>query len=47
MSDFGIREDELEVLAANARETMGGLFSMDRYALSDAECVELLRRSYR
>jgi alcohol dehydrogenase len=47
MSDFGIREDELEVLAANARETMGGLFSMDRYALSDAECVELLRKSYR
>ncbi len=47
MSDYGIKRDELEKLAENARSTMGGLFERDRYKLSFEETVEILRRAYR
>lgn len=47
MSDFGIKEDEMDELAKNARDTMGGLFTMDRYQLSHEETVDILRKSYR
>lgn len=47
MSDFGIKEDEIGVLAKNARETMGGLFTLDRYTLSLNETIEIIRKSYK
>ncbi|MGN0811961.1 MAG: iron-containing alcohol dehydrogenase [Candidatus Coproplasma sp.] len=47
MSDYGITPDEFEKIAVNARETMGGLFFADPVALSDADVVEILKRSYR
>lgn len=47
MSDFGIREDEFERLAENARETMGGLFMADPAELSQEECAAIYQKSYK
>lgn len=47
MSDYGIKADEIEALAGNARHTMGGLFACDPAELSDENVVEILKRSYR
>lgn len=47
MSDFGIQESELDVLARNARETMGGLFGANPCELSHEQCVAIYQKSYR
>jgi len=46
MSDYGITKDELPTLATNARETMGGLFALDRYTLSYDETVEIYANAF-
>ncbi len=46
MPDFGITSEELPDLAKNARETMGGLFELDRYKLSFDETVEILQNAF-
>lgn len=47
MSDYGFTPDEFDKIAANARETMGGLFFADPCELSHEDCVEILKKSYR
>lgn len=47
MSDYGIREDEIEKLADNAIKTMGGLFEVDPYKLSFEETVEIMKKAYK
>ncbi|MGE4551740.1 MAG: iron-containing alcohol dehydrogenase [Desulfovibrionaceae bacterium] len=47
MSYFGIRREELPALARNARETMGALFELDRYKMSQAEAEGILERAWR
>ena len=47
MSDYGIRPDEFDTLARNARETMGGLFYGNPCELDHVGCVEILRKSYK
>lgn len=47
MSDFGIQREELDRLAENARETMGGLFTADPNPLSHEECVAIYQTSYK
>lgn len=47
MSDFGIRQEDIPELAKNARDTMGGLFKVDRYNLSFEETVEIIKNSYK
>ena len=47
MSDYGITPDEFEQIAKNARETMGAQFKCDRVPLTEADCIEILRQSYR
>lgn len=47
MSEFGICEQELDALAENARNTMGGLFAADPCELSHEECVAIYQKSYR
>lgn len=47
MSDYGIRKEDIPALAANARETMGGLFGCDPYSLSYEETVEIMMNAYR
>jgi len=46
MSDYGIKPDELETLAKNAKETMGFLFDADRVELSIEDCVAIYEASY-
>ncbi|HBN96004.1 MAG TPA: alcohol dehydrogenase, partial [Firmicutes bacterium] len=47
MSDWGIKPGDIAKLAVNARETMGGLFEMDRYRLSLEETIEIMEKAYR
>ncbi|SHF52240.1 alcohol dehydrogenase [Desulforamulus putei DSM 12395] len=47
MSDYGIRPEEFETLAKNAKETMGGLFLCDRSELSIEDCVAIYEASYK
>ena len=47
MSDFGIQKSEIETLAKNARETMGGLFGADPKEVSHEDCVAIFERAYR
>lgn len=47
MSDYGIMPDEFDKLAANARETMGGLFAANPCEMTHEDCVEVFRKSYR
>ena len=47
MSDYGIKPDEFEALAKNAKETMGALFLCDRSELSIDDCVAIYKDSYK
>lgn len=47
MSDYGIQKSELDKMATNARETMGGLFMCDPCPLSHEACVKIYERSYK
>ena len=47
MSDYGIIPDEFDKIAANARETMGGLFTANPYEMTHQDVIEVLRKSYR
>ena len=47
MSDYGISEDEVEALAENARTTMGGLFESDPAPMTNEECAEIFRKSFK
>ncbi len=46
MSDYGITEEELPAIVANARDTMAFLFELDPVALTDAETLGILRRAW-
>ena len=47
MSDYGITPEEFPVMAKNARDAMGRLFDADPGELTQADCEEIYRRSYR
>lgn len=47
MSDYGIRPEESETMAKNAKDTMGGLFMCDRSELSIEDCVAIYSASYK
>ncbi len=47
MSDYGIRPEEMELLARNAHRTMSNLFAMDRYTLSLKESIDIFMAAYR
>lgn len=46
MAEAGITKDELDTIATNAKETMGGLFEADPAPLSQEDCVKILQNSY-
>lgn len=46
MSGFGIKKADIPALLKNARDTMGGLFELDRFQLSDAQAESILEDSY-
>lgn len=47
MSDYGIEKDNMQKYARHALDTMGKLFRLDRYTLSEQEIVRILEESYR
>ena len=47
MSDYGIKPNEFETLAKNAKSTMGGLFLCDRCELSIDDCITIYKNSYK
>ncbi len=47
MSSYGITTYEFDRLAANARETMGGLFAANPCEMTHEDCIEVFRKSYR
>ena len=47
MSDYGIQESDLPKLVENARYTMGGLFTLDPVAMTDAEALQIYKDSYK
>jgi len=47
MSDYGIKEEEIEKLAENAKFAMGGLFEMDQYTLSLSEAAAIMKAAYK
>lgn len=47
MSDYGFSVDEMDKIAVNARETMGGLFRADPCSLTHEDCIKILEKSYR
>ena len=47
MSDYGIKPEEFETMAKNAKDTMGFLFMYDRREISVDECVAIYRESYK
>jgi len=47
MSDYGIRPEEFETMAKNAKDTMGGLFQCDRIEISIDDCVAIYRNSFK
>lgn len=46
MSGYGIVPEDFEKIAANARDTMGGLFRLDPAPLSQQDIVAILTESY-
>lgn len=46
MKSYGMKEEELEKYAANARATMGGLYGVDPAPLSDEAALKILQDSY-
>lgn len=47
MSDYGIKPEEFDTMAKNAKDTMGGLFMCDRTPLSVEDCVDIYTKSYK
>lgn len=47
MSDYGIKPEEFETMAKNAKDTMGFLFTCDRTELSIDDCVAIYEASYK
>lgn len=47
MSDYGFALDEMDKIAKNARETMGGLFAANPCEMTHSDCVSVLRKSHR
>lgn len=47
MSDYGIKQDEFENMAHNAKDCMGMLFNVDRVDLSIDDCIDIYKNSYK
>ncbi|MDP4107407.1 MAG: iron-containing alcohol dehydrogenase [Bacillota bacterium] len=47
MSNYGITCEELDTMAVNAHDTMGGLFSVDPFPMTHEDCVSIYEKSYR
>ncbi len=46
MSEYGIQKDELETIAKNAMDTMGGLYQVDPCRITLEDTIKILKDSY-
>lgn len=47
LSDYGIKREDIPKFAANAFETMGFLFTLDRYKLNMDEVISIFTKAYK
>lgn len=47
LSDYGVSREGLSEIAKNARDTMGGLFTLDPCTISHEDVIQILEKSYR
>ena len=47
MSDYGVKADEMDKLATTAKETMGGLFTLDVHSLTHEEATQIMKEAYK
>lgn len=47
LSDWGIKKEDLPKMVQNAKDTMGGLFTLDPRPLTDEEVLKIYEQSYR
>ena len=47
LSEYGIRPNDFPRILQNARDTMGGLFTLDPHPITDDEILNILEKSYR
>ncbi|WP_136795309.1 iron-containing alcohol dehydrogenase [Desulfosediminicola ganghwensis] len=47
MSDYGISEEDIPKLAQNAFDTMGFLFTLDRYEMTLDDAISIIRKAYK
>ena len=47
MSDYGVNPNDFPEYVLNAKDTMGNLFALDRYQVSNEETLEILQNAYR
>lgn len=47
LSEWGLKQEDLPAMVQNARETMGGLFTLDPRPLTDKEVLDIYQKSYR
>jgi alcohol dehydrogenase len=47
MSDYGIKNNEFEKFAENAKYSMGNLFKFDPIELAHEDVVDIYRKSFR
>lgn len=47
LSDYGIKTDDLPKMVRNARDTMGGLFTLDPRPLLDEEVLSIYQQAYK
>lgn len=47
LSDWGLKKDDFPAIVRNARETMGGLFTLDPRPLTDEEVLHIYEKSYK
>lgn len=47
LSDWGLKKEDLPKMTHNARETMGGLFTLDPRPITDEEVLAIYEKSYK
>ena len=47
MSDYGIKEEDLEMYTKMAYDTMGGLFQVDPADMPFEDCLAIYKKAYR
>ena len=47
LSDWGLKKEDFPRMAQNARDTMGGLFTLDPRPLTDDDIMNIYQKAYK